>query len=331
LVSRRIDWSAHPAQRHRAGLTPIAGRPDVRLLVTGSGGFLGGQVAHHLAADRSNQVTGFDLLPSSDESFPSIEGDLCDLKSLQDATKQIDVVVHFAGVGDVYVAAERPELAAQANVVGTTNVATAATRAGARVVYASTWEVYGPPITEPVDEEHTCDPGHIYAATKRAGEVILRALHHHDGLPVVILRLGTAYGPGMRPNTVFNRFVEAAKSRREVVVQGSGAQWRQFTHTSDIAAAVQLAAASELNDKTLNIVSEESVTILQLAEMVASRYRAAVTFTPERPGDPAPARISSAEALRTLGWRAAVDFRQGLTELLDCADSHEQREDLGPS
>jgi nucleoside-diphosphate-sugar epimerase len=56
-----------------------------------------------------------------------------------------------------------------------------------------------------------------------------------------------------------------------------------------------------------------------------------VTFTPERPGDPAPARISSAEALRTLGWRAAVDFRQGLTELLDCADSREKREDLGPS
>jgi UDP-glucose 4-epimerase len=300
----------------------------MRVLVTGSSGFLGGQVAHHLAADRSNQVIGFDLRSSPDDSFPCVQGDLCEPDALRNAARGMDVLVHFAGVGDVYLAAESPALAAQANVVGTSNVATAAAEAGAKVVYASTWEVYGPPIADPVDEQHPCNPGHIYAATKLAGELVLRALHRHYGAPVVILRLGTAYGPGMRPNTVFNRFVQAAKAGGAVVVQGTGAQWRQFTHTSDIASAVQLAAASELNDKTLNIVSEESVTILQLAELVAFRYQAPVTFAPERPCDPAPSRISSAEALRNLGWRAAVDFRQGLAELLDGADSGEQGQPL---
>ena len=129
----------------------------------------------------------------------------------------------------------------------------------------------------------------------------------------------------MRHNTVFSRFADAARAGQPLIVQGSGEQWRQFTHTSDIARAMALAIASPAHDATLNIVADECVTIRALAEMVANRYHASVAFGPERRCDPPSARITSFEAARTLGWRAEVVFEQGLAELLDDLDVRHQR------
>jgi nucleoside-diphosphate-sugar epimerase len=289
---------------------------DMRVLVTGSSGFLGRHVAEHLVSQAGYEVTGFDLRPGQLGGLPTTEGDLCDLDAVIRATRGMEVVVHFGGIGDVDVATERPELAAKANIVGSANVAIAARKTGARVVYASTWEVYGPPLYQPVDERHVCDPGNVYAATKLSGELMLRAAHRSDGLPVVILRLGTAYGLGMRPNSVFSRFCDAARTGQPIVVHGTGSQSRQFTHASDIVRAVQLGVESGQDDLTVNIVSQEQVTIRELAEMVSSRCGVPVKFGRTRPGDPHSARISSADATRILGWSAEVDFVVGLSELL---------------
>jgi UDP-glucose 4-epimerase len=293
----------------------------MRVLVTGSSGFLGGNVAHHLSTQAGMAVTGLDLRSDPGAGIPVLQGDLCDPDTAVRACRGQDVVVHFGGVGDVYLADERPELAQRANVEGTRTLATAAADAGARFVYASTWEVYGPPRSDPVDEGHPCDPGHVYAATKLAGEQALHDVHRARGLPVVSLRLGTAYGPRMRPNTVFSRFADAARRGEAITVHGTGAQWRQFTHALDVARAVRLAAEPGPEDVTLNITSDQRVTVLELAETIAARYGAPVTFAESRAGDPPSARISSAAALRVLGWRAEIDFSTGLSQLLDDLDA----------
>ena len=293
----------------------------MRVLVTGSSGFLGRHVAEHLASLAAYEVGGFDVRPMRHDLFATTVGDLCDLDAVERAISGADVVVHFGGVGDVDVATEHPELAAAANVVGTMNVAMASQRSGARVVYASTWEVYGPPRSDPVDEQHPCDPGHVYGATKLAGEQMLRAIQRSDGLPVAILRLGTAYGSGMRPNAVFSRFADLARDGKPITVHGSGRQWRQFTHTSDIVRAVELAAESDREDLTLNVVADEAVTIRELAEIVSSRYGVPVAFGAERHGDPPSSTISSAQAGLLLGWSAQVAFRDGLGVLLAETDA----------
>jgi UDP-glucose 4-epimerase len=288
----------------------------MRVLVTGSSGFLGRQVAVHLGSEQGLQVVGFDLRPRPDVGVATIVGDLCHPAILRRACEGVDVVVHFGAVGDVDVATSDPDLTQRTNVLGSRNVAAAAVAAGARVVYASTWEVYGPVQYQPVDEGHPCAPHHVYARTKLAGEEELREAHRRHDLPVVILRLGTAYGPGMRPNTVFRRFADAARRGETLRVQGTGQQWRQFTHTADIARAVSLVLASQVTSGTVNIVAEESVTIRRLAEAVAWRYGASVSFGPERPGDPPSALITSAKAAELLGWRALVAFSDGLSDLL---------------
>jgi UDP-glucose 4-epimerase len=231
------------------------------------------------------------------------------------AAQGVDVVCHLAAVGDVYLAAEQPALAASINVTGTANVCEAALLTGSRVVLASTWEVYGEPRYDPIDESHPCDPDHPYSITKLAGERIALAYHHLRGLSVTALRLGTAYGTRMRPNSVFSVFIDRALRGEPLVIQGSGRQTRQFTHASDIGNAFVRAAAG--SSGVYNIVAERAVSIAELAEQVARMIPTTVTFGPARPGDVPSARVSSQCALRELGWFAEKDFAEGLSEIAD--------------
>jgi UDP-glucose 4-epimerase len=202
-------------------------------------------------------------------------------------------------------------------VTGTALVADAAIATGARVVYASTWEVYGEPRYEPVDEDHPTEPDHPYSITKLAGERILISAAHLRGLSAVALRLGTAYGPGLRPNSVFRIFIDRARRGEPITIQGGGSQGRQFTHSSDIARAFEMAARSDVTAQVFNTVADETVSIKQLAEMVVERIPTELTFGQPRPGDVPPALVSSQRITDVLGWRPEMPFDQGLRHLID--------------
>ena len=288
----------------------------MRVVVTGSSGFLGRHVAERLTHD-GFEVTGVDLASPSNEQITTLQADLLDVEALVAAARGHDVICHLAGVGDVYLAADEPGLAAEANVVACANVARAAEVVGARVVYASTWEVYGPWQYEPVDEDHPCAPDHPYSITKLAGERLLLAADHLRGVPVVALRLATAYGAGLRPNSIFSIFIRRSLDGEPLVIQGDGSQGRNFTHASDIAAAFSLACQSEVHGLALNVAAPEFVTIKELAEQIVARYPVPIVFAEPRPGDVAPARIASSRASEVLGWTAQVRFNQGLKRLID--------------
>jgi UDP-glucose 4-epimerase len=287
----------------------------MRALVTGSAGFIGTHVSRALLAD-GFEVTGFDQKESAEPGVDSVIGDFLDVDSLTKTVTGHDVVIHIGAIGDVYLAATNPELAASVNVTGSTNIALAAEAAGARVVYASTWEVYGDPVYEPVDERHPCEPDHPYNITKLAGERMLLAANRLRDVPVIALRLGTAYGLGMRPNSVFEIFIEKARNSEPITIQGDGSQGRQFTHARDIARAFVLAAKSDARGMPLNVVSEEMISIKQLAEMVTERFPTEVRYGQPRPGDVTPSYVSAARIEETLGWKPEVAFEEGMAELL---------------
>ena len=288
----------------------------MRIFVTGAAGFLGKHISQRLLAD-GHAVTGFDQAPLSHPDIIWVEGDLRDPAALQTAIARHDAVCHVGAIGDVYLAGEDPALAAAVNVAGSANVAAAARRHDARIVYASTWEVYGHPEYEPIDEVHPCRPDHPYSITKLAGEQMLLAADRLHGVPVLALRLGTAYGTGLRPNSVFRLFIDRARRAEPIQIQGEGTQGRQFTHASDIGRAFSLACSSDLHGTALNVVAAETVTIKELAEMVVARYPTELHFGPARPGDVAPALVSSSRARELLDWEPSITFEQGLAELLD--------------
>ena len=287
----------------------------MKALVTGSAGFIGKHVSRAMLADGFD-VTGYDQKDTDEPGVESVIGDFLDLGSLTAAVRGHDVIVHIGAIGDVYLAATNPELAAAVNVTGSTNIALAAEEAGARVVYASTWEVYGDPVYEPVDEKHPCEPDHPYNITKLAGERMLLAANRLRDVPVIALRLGTAYGLGMRPNSVFEIFIAKALAGEPITIQGDGSQGRQFTHARDIARAFVAAAKSEARGMPLNVVSPEMISIKQLAELVTERFPTEVTYGQPRPGDVTPSYVSASRIEEVLGWEAEVSFEEGMEELL---------------
>ncbi len=293
----------------------------MNVLVTGGAGFLGRHVAREFAA-QGHAVTIFDQA-AADLDCDSVMGDLVDPGQVRAAVAGHHVVAHVGAIGDVYLAGEQPALAASVNVTGSANVAEAALAEGARVVYASTWEVYGEPEYEPIDEDHPTNPDHPYNITKLAGEQILLAAGQLRGLPVVSLRLGTAYGSGLRPNSVFRIFIDKARAGEPITIQGDGSQGRQFTHAADISRAFVMAAESTVSGITLNTVAQDTISIKALAEMVVERFPTELTFGAPRPGDVPPALVSARRAAEVLGWTAEVPFDAGLDELIGDVDGHD--------
>lgn len=296
------------------------------VVVTGGSGFLGSHVAVELMR-RGHEVSIFDINPPPPEvlSGPGcrfIPGDLTDLDSVTKGLSGAHAICHLGGVGDVYLAAREPYTAAVLNAAGTAHVAEAALKHGARkLVYASTWEVYGEPHYEPLDEKHPCNPDHPYNITKYSGELLALSYDRLKGLPVLALRLGTSFGARMRPNSVFSIFINRALNGEPITIQGSGAQSRQFTHARDIARAFAMAVESEVHGLAINTVSEESTSIRKLAELVQRRLPTVVEYKPARAGDISPARVSSQKAKQLLGWEAQVTFQDGLDELIAAARS----------
>jgi UDP-glucose 4-epimerase len=296
----------------------------MNVLVTGAAGFLGGHVAEYLLA-AGHEVVVFDLVQDDRPHLRGarhIVGDLLDSSAIDAACRGVDAICHLGGVGDVILAGREPARAAAANVVGTSHVLTAARTCGvSRLVYASTWEVYGSPRYQPVDEDHPCEPDHPYSITKHAGERLVLAADRLEELPTVALRLGTAYGDRMRPNTVFSRFIHAARRGEPITIQGTGLQGRQFTHARDIARGFSAAIGSGARSLAINLVAAEMITIRDLAGMVAARFPTEVRFGDARIGDVHPARVDSGLAADVLGWRAEVPFATGLAELMDREDA----------
>lgn len=290
----------------------------MKVLVTGASGFLGRHVARHFR-DRGWEVTGFDVSWLEEPNVRFVQGDLTEANSVTEAAQGADVIAHIGAIGDVYLAGEQPALAAEVNVVGTANVVEAALKAGARVVYASTWEVYGEPISEPITEDHPTMPDHPYSITKLAGESLVLAAARLRDLPALALRLGTAYGSGLRPNSVFRVFLDKAVAGEPITIQGDGSQGRQFTHATDIANAFELAANSDATRMALNVVAPDTVTIKELAESIIARHPTEVSFGPSRPGDVPSALISAEKATTVLGWTAEVSFDNGLQEFISSA------------
>ena len=291
----------------------------MKVIVTGAAGFLGSNVADVLR-EEGHDVIGLDISEAS--SLDIIKADLLQPESLAPVMTGIDAVCHLAAIGDVYLAFENPSLAASVNVTATANLLEACLAAGVKkLVYASTWEVYGEPRYQPIDEQHPCNPDHPYNITKLAGEQLALSYDRLKGFPVVALRIGTAYGPRMRPNTVFSIFIRKARARDPITIKGTGEQTRQFTHAKDIGRAFHLALTSHLHGEIFNIVGDEAISIRQLAEFVASRFPTSISYEHARTGDIAPALVTSEKAKRLLGWEQRIAFSNGLFDMIDSAET----------
>jgi nucleoside-diphosphate-sugar epimerase len=277
----------------------------MKILITGSKGFIGKHLTSYLAKKRY-QIVSYDLLDGKN---------ILDEKQLKKDVRRVDAILHLAAYGDVYQATNDPVGAVIAGAATTAMVVKVANEYNIKkIVYASTWEVYGKPKYQPIDENHSCTPDHPYSISKYGGELIIQS--KLNNVPWIILRLGSAFGTEMRPYAVIPMFINRALDGKKIVIHGNGTQFRQFVHTDDINHAFFQALKSTTNNRIYNIVGDEILSIKDIADLIIQSIPTKIVFVQQRSGDVISAHISSFKAKKYLRWRSKTLFKVGLSNLI---------------
>jgi UDP-glucose 4-epimerase len=258
----------------------------MRALITGGAGFIGSHLADALLAD-GHRVTIIDDLSTGrfeniahlvDQPNFRFAIDTITNKVVMDRlASECDTIFHLAAAVGVRLIVEQPVHTIETNVMGTEAVLQAALRYRAKVLLASTSEVYGKGNTVPFQEEDdvvlgpTSRSRWAYAASKMVDEFLALAYHREKGLPVTVFRLFNTVGPRQtgRYGMVIPRFIRQALEGEPLTVYGDGEQTRCFLHVKDaVEAILALAAIPTAVGQVYNIGSVEEVSIKQLAHQV---------------------------------------------------------------
>ena len=270
----------------------------MRILVTGSEGFLG-QVLCRLLSNDSHEVIGYDIANGKD---------ILDSSQLRVAMTDCDVCIHLAAIADLYIAEHQPEMSRNVNINATKSLLEIAEELDIRVLFASTVCAYGNNDVAVSVEDSPLAPTEVYAESKvEAEQLFYDKLDRH-----AILRLATFYGPNMRTSLATSIFIEALKNDEQIRIHGTGLQTRCYTHVDDIASGIITVMDSQQNG-IYNISSDQEMNVLDLIELISELMgKAANTVhVGDRFGQINKSKISS-EKLQSLGWRPKYDLRSGL-------------------
>lgn len=319
----------------------------MRLLVTGSAGFIGFHLARRFL-EEGHQVTGVDgFTPYYDvnlklarhdvlKAYPAFAEqtlmleDMAALSRAADACRP-DVILHLAAQAGVRYSVDNPRAYVDANLVGTFNVLEAARATQPKhLLMASTSSVYGANERLPFREaDRAAHPLSLYAATKRSGELLSHSYSHLWRTPTTVFRFFTVYGPWGRPDMALFKFVHGILGDQAIDVYNDGEMERDFTYIDDLVEAVRrlvdkppaLGAAVPGDSlspaapwRTVNIGRGEPVNLMDFigeAERALGR-KAKLNFLPMQPGD-VERTFADASLLDTLtGYRPSTSVRQGV-------------------
>lgn len=327
-----------------------------KVFVTGSAGFIGFHLSQLLLSE-GFVVHGFDGLTdyydvrlkerrqqmlSQNPGFSFTNAMLQDAEKVAQTVGEFapDVIVHLAAQAGVRYSLENPRAYIESNVVGTFNVMEAARAADvSHLLMASTSSVYGANEEMPFTEtQKTETPLTIYAATKKANEVMGHSYAHIYGLPTTMFRFFTVYGPWGRPDMALFKFTDGILAGRPIDIYNHGDMYRDFTYVTDLVRGIRLlidavppapgpgrpgievdSLSSAAPYRVVNIGNSDKVRLMDfIAEIESCLGRKAVlNMMPMQTGD-VPATWADAHLLERLtGYRPKTDFRQGIAAFVE--------------
>jgi nucleoside-diphosphate-sugar epimerase len=302
-----------------------------RVLITGGAGFIGSHLSEALIALGAEVVVVDDLSGGSEQNLASfapvtfIKGSILDLPLLGRATDGCTYVFHEAAMGSVPGSMAQPRLYNDVNTTGTLNVLEVARSRGVeRVMFAASSSAYG---SNPVPWVETMPalPKSPYAATKVAGEGLLRAYAESYGLDTASLRYFNIFGPRQNANSayaaVIAAFAKAYLGGRRPVIYGDGEQSRDFTFVRDAVHANLLAArrAGPISGEVINVGTGARISVNSLAEKMGREFGRTdlkPDHQPERAGDIVHSFADLGRARQVLNYQPVTRFEEGLRETL---------------
>ncbi len=328
----------------------------MRILITGGAGFLGSHLSDLLIGKGHEVVVMDNLITGRAENighlmghprFSFIKYNVCDYIHVDGP---LDGILHFASPASPQDYLEMPIATLKVGALGTHKALGLAKAKGARLLLASTSEVYGDPLVNPQPESYwgnvnPISPRGVYDEAKRFAEAMTMAYHRYHGLDTRIVRIFNTYGPRMRPNDgrVVSNFVVQALQGKPLTVFGDGQQTRSFCYVDDLVRGITALLLAD-SDKTVdqrtdrstfltrstrplpetihdpvNIGNPRELTVKEIAEMVL-RLTGSTSKIEQRPlpaDDPKVRRPDIRRAKLLLDWEPRVDLEDGLRKTIE--------------
>jgi UDP-glucuronate 4-epimerase len=309
-----------------------------RILVTGAAGFIGSHLVEALVA-QGDEVVGIDNFDpfysramkernlaeiGRKPGFSFRELDLLDGAALQRLLTPETVIVHLAAKAGVRPSFADPIGYARTNVAGTAAIAEAAREAGvSRFVFGSSSSVYGDSTPVPFREDAAAiRPISPYAATKRAGELLLESISPIYGFRAVSLRFFTVYGPRQRPDLAIHAFARKMVEGETLTLFGDGTQARDYTYCDDIIAgvlsAIAWSASAPVGVETFNLGGNRPVPTEAMVAEIASALgiRPRIAWAPMQPGDVQQTAADLTKSSTILGYQPKITFSDGIRRFI---------------
>jgi len=327
----------------------------MKILVTGTAGFIGSHVALKLL-ERGEDIVGLDNLNdyydvslkrarlarlTSHPNYTHVHADLADREAMEGlfATHKPERVVHLAAQAGVRYAAQNPHVYVSSNVTGFLHILEGCRHHGVEhLVFASTSSVYGADTAMPFSEHQgTEHPLTLYAATKKANEQMAHSYAHLYGIPCTGLRFFTVYGPWGRPDMALFLFTKAILAGDPVKVFNHGHHKRSFTYIDDIVEGVVRTmdkpatrnedwdgnkpdpATSSAPYRIYNIGNEQPVELLRYIEVLETNLgkKARLELLPLQAGDVPDTEADVSELIKWTGYRPLVSVDEGVKRFVE--------------
>lgn len=323
----------------------------VEFLVTGAVGFIGFHLSQHLLA-RGDVIVGIDNINSyydvslkksrlkqlkSSGNFNFYQIDLADRKSISElfTNYNFDYVIHLAAQAGVRYSLENPHAYVDSNLVGFVNILEGCRHGKVKhLIYASSSSVYGANKKIPFSTQDNVDhPISLYAATKKANELMAYTYSHLYKIPSTGLRFFTVYGPWGRPDMAYFLFTKAIMEGKPIKVFNHGKMKRDFTYIDDIVEGIvrvssKIPQGSELDNnvpaKVYNIGNNKPVELMTFIEVLENCLgkKAIKEFLPMQPGDVPMTYADIDDLINDVGFSPHTSIEEGLEKFVQWYQSY---------
>ena len=317
----------------------------MKVLVTGTAGFIGFHTAQNLLK-KGYVVVGLDNLNDyydprlkqrrnailkQNKKYKFYKVDIADKEKINKIFRKEkpSLVIHLAAQAGVRYSLENPWAYASANYLGTLSIFEAARHNGIkRVLYASSSSVYGSNTKMPFEEDDRTDtPLSLYAATKKANEVLAHAYHYLFGMDMIGFRFFTVYGPWGRPDMAFFNFINNIQRGNPIVLYNKGNMWRSFTYVDDIVRHLVhfVGKKQKPGARIYNLGGDRPIKVADLVkefERVLDK-KAIITHAPMHRADVVRTNADTSKIKKDTGFAPKTPIKQGLKKFADWYLEHE--------